>query len=268
VVGLYLNPPERAIVFSFDEKTQVQALDRTQPSLPMKPGRAGTMTHGYKRHGTTDLFAAMNVGTGEVLYDTKKSHTAKDVVSFFKLIDLHVPPGLEVHVILDNLSADKAELVTTWLEQPQAKALAPSFHPHLVVVAEPGRGLVLHPHPTAAQEGHLHLARRPDHRYRDLGRALERRPHAIRVEEDGRRDRGQGAPRASGTDFGYGPLTAPMGESACAGRHLFAGGQRCRSGKRHSNASHDRMCARKTGPFAIARLLLVTMDGWHQSAPM
>jgi transposase len=68
VVGLYLNPPERAIVFSFDEKTQVQALDRTQPSLPMKPGRAGTMTHDYKRNGTTDLFAAMNVATGEVLY--------------------------------------------------------------------------------------------------------------------------------------------------------------------------------------------------------
>ena len=70
VVGLYMNPPERAVVFSFDEKTQVQALDRTQPSLPMKRGRAGTMTHDYKRHGTTDLFAALNVATGEVLYDT------------------------------------------------------------------------------------------------------------------------------------------------------------------------------------------------------
>ena len=73
VVGLYMNPPERAVVFSFDEKTQVQALDRTQPSLPMKPGRGGTMTHDYKRHGTTDLFAAMNIATGEVLYDTKKA---------------------------------------------------------------------------------------------------------------------------------------------------------------------------------------------------
>ena len=72
VVGLYMNPPERAVVFSFDEKTQVQALDRTQPSLPMKPGRAGTMTHDYKRNGTTDLFAALNVATGEVLYDSRK----------------------------------------------------------------------------------------------------------------------------------------------------------------------------------------------------
>src|SRR6516165_5052733 len=90
VVGLYLNPPQRAAVFCFDEKTQVQALDRTQPSLPMTRGRAGTMTHDYKRHGTTDLFAALNVATGEVLYDTRKRHTAKDVLAFFKLIDLHV----------------------------------------------------------------------------------------------------------------------------------------------------------------------------------
>ena len=67
--ALYLNPPARAVVFSFDEKTQCQALDRTQPSLPMKPGRAGTMTHDYKRHGTIDLFAAMNVATGEVITD-------------------------------------------------------------------------------------------------------------------------------------------------------------------------------------------------------
>jgi transposase len=119
VVGLYLNPPERAVVFSFDEKTQVQALDRTQPSLPMKKGRAGTMTHDYKRHGTTDLFAAMNVATGEVLYDTRKRHTAKDVLSFFKLIDLHVPKGLEVHVVLDNLSAHKAPPVAKWLADPK-----------------------------------------------------------------------------------------------------------------------------------------------------
>jgi transposase len=119
VVGLYLNPPERAVVFSFDEKTQVQALDRTQPSLPMKKGRAGTMTHDYKRNGTTDLFAAMNIATGEVLYDTKKRHTAKDVLAFFKLIDLHVPKGQEVHVVLDNLSAHKAPPVAAWLAHPR-----------------------------------------------------------------------------------------------------------------------------------------------------
>ncbi len=119
VVGLYLDPPEKAIVFSFDEKTQVQALDRTQPPLPMKPGRGGVITHDYKRHGTTDLFAAMNVATGEVLYDTRTSHTAADVLQFFKLIDLHVPRNLDVHVVLDNLSAHKAPRVANWLADPK-----------------------------------------------------------------------------------------------------------------------------------------------------
>src|SRR5664280_2059533 len=119
VVGLYLNPPERAVVFSFDEKTQVQALDRTQPSLPMKKGRGTTLTHDYKRHGTTDLFADMNVATGEVLFDTKKSHKATDVLAFFKFIDLHVPKDLEVHVVLDNLSAHKAPAVAAWLDDPK-----------------------------------------------------------------------------------------------------------------------------------------------------
>jgi transposase len=115
VVGLYLNPPARAAVFSYDEKTQCQALDRTQPSLPMKPGRAGTMTHDYKRHGTIDLFAAMNLATGEVLTDTGKGHAGVDVLRFFKQIDAAVPRGLSVHVVLDNLSAHSAPEVKKWL---------------------------------------------------------------------------------------------------------------------------------------------------------
>lgn len=115
VVGLYLDPPERAVVFSFDEKTQIQALDRTQPSLPLKPGRAATMTHDYKRHGTTDLFAALNVGTGEVIHQTRKAHKSSDVLSFFKWIDLHTPRDLEIHVVLDNLSAHSGPEVRKWL---------------------------------------------------------------------------------------------------------------------------------------------------------
>lgn len=129
VVGLYMNPPERAAVFCFDEKTQCQALDRTQPSLPMRPGRAGTMTHDYKRNGTTDLFAALNVATGEVLYDCRKRHTGKDVLAFFKLIDLHVPPDLEVHVVLDNLSAHMGPEVTRWLDHPKRKRWHLHFTP-------------------------------------------------------------------------------------------------------------------------------------------
>jgi transposase len=119
VVGLYLDPPERAVVFSFDEKTQCQALDRTQPSLPLKPGRGRTMTHDYRRHGTVDLFAAMNIATGEVLHDIRRSHAGADVLAFFQWIDLHVPRDLDVHVVLDNLSAHKSEPVRRWLADPK-----------------------------------------------------------------------------------------------------------------------------------------------------
>ncbi len=115
VVGLYLNPPSRAVVFSFDEKTQCQALDRSQPSLPMKRGRAGTMTHDYKRNGTIDLFAAMNLATGEVLTDLRKGHAGADVLRFSKQIDASVPRGLSVHVVLDNLSAHSTPEITKWL---------------------------------------------------------------------------------------------------------------------------------------------------------
>ncbi|HUS60727.1 MAG TPA: IS630 family transposase [Acidimicrobiales bacterium] len=119
VVGLYLNPPERAVVFSFDEKTQCQALDRTQPSLPMIPGRNKTMTHDYKRNGTVDLSAALNLGSGEVIHQTRKSHAAVDVLAFFKWIDVHVPKDLDIHTVMDNLSAHKAPPVAEWLAHPK-----------------------------------------------------------------------------------------------------------------------------------------------------
>ncbi len=115
VVGLYVNPPAAAAVFCFDEKTQVQALDRTEPSLPMVPGRAGTMPHDDKENGTLDLFAALNVGSGEVLHDTRRSHTGRDVLAFFRCIDRHVAPDLDLHVIVDNLSAHKSQPVRDWL---------------------------------------------------------------------------------------------------------------------------------------------------------
>ena len=129
IVGLYNDPPERAAVFCFDEKTQCQALDRTQPSLPMKPGRAGTMTHDYRRHGTVDLFAAMNLGTGEILHEVRDTHTGRDVLAFFKWIDLHVPAELDIHVVLDNLSAHKSQPVKAWLEHPKRQRWHLHFTP-------------------------------------------------------------------------------------------------------------------------------------------
>ena len=129
VVGLYMDPPKRAVVFSFDEKTQVQAMDRTQPSLPLRPGRAGTMTHDYKRNGTIDLFAALNVATGEVITHTRKGHTAADVLAFFKQIDRAVPRHLQIHVVLDNLSAHKAPAIRDWLAEPRQKRWHLHFTP-------------------------------------------------------------------------------------------------------------------------------------------
>ena len=115
IVGLYMNPPEHAVVFSFDEKPQIQALERAQPILPMDLGMPERQTHNYIRHGTLDLFAALNVATGEVIAKTKKQHRSKDFVSFLRELDKAVEDDLEVHVILDNLSAHKSEVVKRWL---------------------------------------------------------------------------------------------------------------------------------------------------------
>ena len=102
VVGLYLNPPDKAVVLCVDEKSQIQALDRTQPGLPMKPGRRGTMTHDYKRHGTTTLFAALNVLTGEVIGQCHGRHRHQEFLKFLRHLDRAFPPDLTLHVILDN----------------------------------------------------------------------------------------------------------------------------------------------------------------------
>ena len=136
IVGLYMNPPERAVVWSFDEKTQCQALNRTQRSLPMIKGRAGTMTHDYKRNGTTDLFAAMNVATGEMLTHTRKTHNHVDFLFFLKLMDLHIDEDLEVHVVLDNLSVHKHEKVVAWLVKH------PRFHFHFTPTSSSWLNLV------------------------------------------------------------------------------------------------------------------------------
>ena len=115
VVGLYLRLPERAVVFSFDEKSQIQALDRTQPGLPMKKGRAGTMTHDYKRHGTTTLFAALEVATGKIEQRCLPQHRHEDFLVFLKQMVRSVPKDLAIHVILDNYATHKHANVKAWL---------------------------------------------------------------------------------------------------------------------------------------------------------
>jgi transposase len=115
VVGLYLNPPDRALVLCVDEKSQIQALDRTQPGLPLKKGRAATMTHDYKRHGTTTLFAALDVKSGLVIGECQPRHRAKEFIRFLKRIDRCVQKHLDVHLVLDNYGTHKTPEVKAWL---------------------------------------------------------------------------------------------------------------------------------------------------------
>lgn len=129
VVGLYLNPPEHALVLSVDEKSQVQALDRTQPSLPMKKGRCGTMTHDYKRHGTTTLFAALQVAgreAGKVIGTCMARHRHQEWIKFLKLIDQQTPAELDLHLIVDNYATHKHPKVQRWLKRHRR------FHMHFI----------------------------------------------------------------------------------------------------------------------------------------
>jgi transposase len=115
VVGLYLNPPNKALVLCVDEKSQIQALERSQPGLPLKKGRSGTMTHDYKRHGTTTLFAALNVLDGTVIGECMPRHRHQEYVKFLRKLDREIPLGLDLHLIVDNYSAHKHDEVTKWL---------------------------------------------------------------------------------------------------------------------------------------------------------
>jgi len=125
IVGLYLNPPENALVLCVDEKTQIQALDRTQPGLPLKKGRCGTMTHDYKRNGTTTLFAALDVASGNVIGECKKQHRHQEWLSFLKRIDAETPQELELHLIVDNYATHKHWKVQRWVKRH------PRIHIHL-----------------------------------------------------------------------------------------------------------------------------------------
>ena len=124
IVGLYLNPPEHALVLCCDEKTQIQALDRTQPGLPLKRGRAKTMTHDYKRNGVTTLFAAMNMLSGAVLSITDQLHRHQEWLRFLKMIDRQTPKNKELHLVVDNYATHKHPEVQLWL------AKHPRIHMH------------------------------------------------------------------------------------------------------------------------------------------
>jgi transposase len=126
VVGLYVNPPEktRALVLCIDEKSQVQALERTQPLLPMKPGQPERRTHDYVRHGTTSLFAALDIATGKVIGQCHRQHRHQEFLSFLKRVDREVPAEMEIHLVLDNYSTHKTPKVAAWFKK------RPRYHLH------------------------------------------------------------------------------------------------------------------------------------------
>lgn len=136
VVGLYLNPPDKALILCVDEKSQIQALDRTQPGLPMKKGRCGTMTHDYKRNGTTTLFAALNVLDGQVIGTCYPRHRHEEFLKFLRKIDKETPKELPLHLILDNYGTHKHAKVKAWLEKH------PRFHLHFTPTSSSWLNLV------------------------------------------------------------------------------------------------------------------------------
>jgi transposase len=126
VVGLYLNPPDKALVLCVDEKSQIQALDRTQPGLPIKKGRCATMTHDYKRNGTTTLFAALSMLDGTVIGDCMPRHRHQEFIRFLKKIDGESPAGLDLYLVVDNYGTHKHPRVKSWLQRH------PRFHLHFI----------------------------------------------------------------------------------------------------------------------------------------
>ena len=126
MVGLYLNPPEHALVLCCDEKSQIQALDRTQKSLPLKKGRCGTMTHDYVRNGTTTLFAALSMLDGKIISNCQPRHRHQEWLKFLKKIDAETPQDLDLHLIVDNYSTHKHPRVQSWLKKHKR------FHMHFI----------------------------------------------------------------------------------------------------------------------------------------
>ena len=179
IVGLYMSPPDRALVLCVDEKSQIQALDRTQPVLPMLPGIPERRTHDYKRNGTTSLFAALDVATGAVIGKCYRRHRASEFLDFLRVMDRNLPDGLDIHIVMDNYATHKTAAVRAWLSR------RPHWHVHhadIRLLAQPGRALVrrAHPQAVAARRGPFHPPGR-------LHRQAQREPKALQMDEVRRR---------------------------------------------------------------------------------
>jgi hypothetical protein len=180
IVGLYMAPPAHAIVLSIDEKSQIQALDRTQPGLPMKKGRCGTMTHDYKRHGTTTLFAALNILDGTVIGQNMQRHRHQEFIRFLNAIEAKVPAGKVIHAVIDNYAAHKHPKVLAWLARhPRWVPL----HPNLVFLAQCRRGVLRKTKQAAAHTRCLPVHYRSASRYQPLPRRAQSSAQTFRLDQ-------------------------------------------------------------------------------------
>jgi transposase len=188
IVGLYLNPPEHALVLCVDEKSQIQALDRTQPGLPLKSGRGTTMTHDYKRNGTATLFAALNAANGEVYGLCQERHRHQEWLKFLRLLDQTMPAHLALHLIGDNYATHKHPKVQRWL------ARHPRVHMHFTPTSASWLNMVERFFRDLTQN---RLARclsrsgRADHGYRHLHRPSQREPQTLHLDRQGHRHPGK-----------------------------------------------------------------------------
>ncbi|CAL9674917.1 hypothetical protein SUDANB105_07804 [Streptomyces sp. enrichment culture] len=189
VVGLYLDPPEKALVLCVDEKSQIQALDRSQPVLPMVPGLPERRSHDYVRAGTTTLFAALEVATGKVIGSLHCRHRAAEFKKFLTKLDKEVPEGLDVHLILDNYATHKTPDIKKWL------LARPRFHLQFTPMSASWLNLVERWFAELAEEAQARrppLRPGPRTRHPQLARRLEQPPQTLRLDEDSRRDPRQG----------------------------------------------------------------------------
>ena len=193
VVGLYMSPPAHSLVLSVDEKSQIQALDRTQPGLPMKEGRPATMTHDYIRHGTTTLFAALNVLDGTVLGRCMQRHRHQEFIRFLNAVEAAVPAGKLIHAILDNYAAHKHPKVRAWLARHPRWTF--HFTPTSCSWLNAVEAFFADPDPAPPAARRLPLAGRPPGRDQPLPRRAQQRPQALRLDRRARPHHREGQPR-------------------------------------------------------------------------
>ena len=191
VVGLYLAPPQNAVVLCVDEKSQIQALDRTQPMLPMQPGLAQRRTHDYVRHGTATLFAALEVATGKVTATCLPRHRHQEFLRFLRHV-ARAYPGQQLHLVMDNYAAHKHPRVKAWLAaNPRIQR---ALHPDVGVLDEPRRGVVRDHRTPGHPPRHLHQRPRPHRQDPRLHRRLEHPLPPIHLDQDRRPDPHQNQP--------------------------------------------------------------------------